>query len=185
MSAAKRRAREAGIAQTILSLGVFLLMLALYGTWVGYTRVLHTKSRIRQVVTQGLATGLVTPVTQGGGYQTERYGGSQVPQWDIAGVVHEAARVAQGTVPGSQTTIGLTGYQWQLSAPDTHRWGLSGPIVVTGVQITSQAPVQLDATVTAPVAVSLWGVATIPATLHLALVIPVAGQQAPAHFQSY
>ena len=182
---ADKRNSEQGIAQVILSLGVVLLMLALWGTWTGYTRVEQTRSTLQQVVTQGLAMGMVTPVTAGGGYQTEAYGGSQIPQLDIAGVVQDAAHMAQSTVPGSHTVVGLTGYQWTLSASDQARWDLNGPVDVTGVQLTTQAPYQLQASVTAPVVVSLWGVATIPASMHLRLTIPVAGQQAPAQFQSY
>ena len=179
------RASPRGIAQVVLSLGLFVLMLALWGTWTGYTRVEQTRSTLQQIVTQGLAAGMVTPVTAGGGYQTEEYGGLHSPQLAIAGVVQYAARMAQGTVPGSHIVVGLTGYQWTLSAADQARWDLDGAIDVTGVQLTTQAPYQLQATVTAPVEVSLWGVATIPATLHLRLTIPVVGQQAPAQFQSY
>lgn len=179
------RASQRGIAQVVLSLGLFVLMLALWGTWTGYTRVEQTRSTLQQVVTQGLAAGMVTPVTAGGGYQTEAYGGSQIPQLAIAGVVQDAAHMAQATVPGSQIVVGMTGYQWTLSPADQARWDLDGSIDVTGVQLTTQAPYQLQATVTAPVEISLWGVAMVPATMHMRLTIPVAGQQAPAQFQSY
>lgn len=169
----------------LLSLGVFLLMLALWGTWTGYVRVEQTRSTIQQVVTHGLAAGAITPVSQGGGYVTETYGGSQVPQLNLGGVIDSAATIAQDTVPQSQTVANDTGYTWTLSAADQPRWDVAGPIQVENVQLTSQAPYQLQATVTAPMRVSLWGVVTIPATLHLDVVVPIAGQQAPAQFQSY
>ncbi len=169
----------------LLSLGVFLLMLALWGTWTGYVRVEQTRSTIQQVVTHGLASGAVTPVSQGGGYETESYGGSQVPLLNIAGVVDQAAAIAQATVPHSQAVPSGTAYTWTLSAADQPRWDVAGPIQVQNIQLTTQAPYQLSATVSAPMRVSLWGVLTIPATLHLDVVVPIAGQQAPAQFQSY
>lgn len=179
------RASSHGFAQVILSLGVFLVLLALWGTWTGYVRVEQTRSTIQQVVTQGLASGMVLPVSQGGGYETESYGGSQVPQLNMTGVVAQAAHVARVTVPSSQTTAGNNGYTWTLSAADQPRWDLAGSIVVQNVTLSTQRPYRLTATVTAPMQVSLWGIATIPATLHLAIVVPVMGQKASRQFQSY
>lgn len=181
----QRRAHEGGIAQTILSLGLFLLMLALWGCWTGYTRVEQTRTSIEQIVGHGLSSGLVTPVTAGGGYLSEPYGASGPPQVQIPGVVQYAAHVATNTVPQSQVTTTATSYTWTLSAADQTRWDLSGSVVVSQVAATIQSPYRLTATVTAPLRVSLWGVAVVPATLRLAVAIPIAGQQAPAQFQSY
>ena len=180
----QRRARDDGIAQTILSLGLLLIMLALWGTWTGYTRVAQTRTTIEQVVGSGLASGMVTPVTQGGGYLTEPYGSSGLPQVQVSGVVAYAAQAAQATVPHSQVSTSATGYTWTLSTADQQRWDLSGPIVVSAVGV-STAPYALTAQVSAPLTVSLWGVAAIPTTLHLAVLIPVAGQQSQAQFRSY
>ena len=181
----QRRASEGGVAQTILSLGLFLLMLALWGSWTGYTRVEQTRTTIEQVVGTGLSAGLVTPVTAGGGYMTEPFGASGPPQVQISGVVQYAAQAAVDTVPQSQATTTATGYTWSLSAADQPRWDLAGPVVVSQVAVSAQSPYALTATVTAPLRVSLWGVALIPATLRLAVAIPIAGQQAPAQFRSY
>lgn len=181
----QRRASEAGVAQTILSLGLFLLMLALWGSWTGYTRVEQTRTTIEQVVGTGLSSGLVTPVTAGGGYLSEPYGAGGPPQVQISGVVQYAAHVALATVPQSQVATNATGYTWSLSAADQARWDVAGPVVVSQVAIATQAPYALTADVTAPLRVSLWGIALIPATLRLTVAIPIAGQQAPAQFRSY
>lgn len=181
----QRRARDDGIAQTILALGVFLVMLALWGSWTGYTRVEQTRTTIEGVVGTGLAGGLITPVTAGGGYITEPYGTSGLPQVQVSGVVAYAALAAQATVPHSQVSTSATGYTWTLSTPDQQRWDLAGPIVVSQVATSSQSPYVLTARVTAPLTVSLWGVAQVPATLKLAVTIPVAGQQSQAQFRSY
>lgn len=173
------------MAQTILSLGLFLLMLALWGSWTGYTRVEQTRTTIEQVVGTGLARGLVTPVTAGGGYMNEPYGASGPPQVDIGGVVQFAAQAAVDTVPYSQAATTATSYTWALTAADQARWDLAGPVVVSQVAISPQAPYALTAQITAPLRVSLWGVAAIPATLRLAVSIPIAGQQAPAQFRAY
>lgn len=182
---AGRRRSAAGLSQVVLSLGLFMVLAALWGSWVGYTRVAETRARVQQVVAQGLAAGLVTPVTQGGGYETEPYGASGPPRILVAGVVRRAAMLAQDTVPGSTVAVGATGYAWTLPPDDAPRWDLRGAVTVTDVFLTSQAPYELHATVTAPVAVPVWGVATLPATLRLAIVLPIAGQQGPQRFVPY
>lgn len=182
---AGRRRSAAGLSQVILSLGLFLVLAALWGSWVGYTRVSQTVSRVHQVVTQGLATGMITPVSQGGGYETEPYGAAGPPELDVAGVVARAAAVAQATVPGSTVVTGPTGFMWTLPTADDARWDLRGPVMVENVSLSNQAPYHLHATVTAPIAVNLWGVATLPATLHQDVVIPIAGRQPARHFVPY
>lgn len=182
---AQRRRGNEGFAQVLLSLGVFILLLALFGSWMGYRRVEDTKSTISHVVTQGLATGIVTPVSHGGGYENEAYGGTGVPQENLSGVVNVAAQIAQETIPASQAGPAGTGFTWTLSPTDQRRWDLSGPITVSQVALSSSAPYDVTAQITAPLQISLWGVAVLPAHLHLAITVPIVGQQANQQFQSY
>nr|AEP14277.1 hypothetical protein [Sulfobacillus thermotolerans] len=181
----RARAAADGFAQTLLALGVFLILLALWGMWTNYTRVEQTRTTIHQVVLQGLASGLITPVSGGGGYETEPYGGTALPQWDLAGVIAQAARFAQATVPQSQAVPTDTGYHWTLSAEDQLRWDLAGPISVQDVTLSQHAPYEVSAVVSAPMRINLWGIAVLPATLHITVVEPFMGQQGPARFQSY
>ena len=173
------------MAQGILTMSLILMTLVLWGSWMGYHRLVDTRARVQQIVTQGLASGLITPVSQGGGYESEPFGGTGVPQMNLAGVIQQAARVAQANVPGSTAAITATGFQWVLPPMDQRRWDVQGPITVQGVQWTTQAPYAVDATVTAALHVRLFGVASLTVPLRLPLSIPVVGQQAPAQFQSY
>lgn len=181
----RRRAGTQGVAQTLLTLGLFLVLLALWGTWASYSRVEQTRATVAATLTHGLTLGLVVPVDQGGGYESTPYGGGGVPQVSVPGVVQAAATLAQETVPHSQVVVGSTGLTWSLSSTDARRWDLAGPITVSRVMLTPDAPYALTAQVSAPMRVNLWGVLAIPVTLHEDLSVPVAGQQGPSQFQSY
>jgi len=181
---AGRRVGTQGLAQVVLALWAIVLLVVLMEGWTAYQQIATAKTQIAHVVAQSLATGVVTGVPENGGYETEPWQAAGPPQVSLAGVVSRAATFTQNAVSGSTVAVTGDGWQWTLPTATARSWAVAGPITVSDVTL-AETPYRITATVSAPVAVPLWGFTTVSATMTEQVTFPIAGQTGPAKFVSY
>jgi len=185
VSVVRRRAGSQGIAQVVLALWSMVVLVLLMEGWTAWQQIATAKTQLAHVVAQSVATGVVTGVPANGGYETEPWQAAGPPQVSLAGVVSRAAAFAAGAIPGSTVAVAADGWQWTLPAATARSWDVTGRITVSDVTLAAQTPYRVSATVSAPVAVPLWGFTTITATMTEQVTVPLAGQTGPAQFVSY
>lgn len=178
-----RRADQTAISQVVLSIGLFVLTASALAAWDGYSQLANTRTTLLTTIRSSISTAVITPAPQGG-YVTEGLAGSSL-ELNLGDLVHAAADSAQQSIPHSKVQVGSTGFTWTLSQAQATPRDVGGTISVGPIMQSNTNGYHLQANVSVPVVVPLFGMPAWHTTMKATVYVPLGGQTAPAVFVPY